>query len=254
MSYVGSDDAFVKAVQDASRRLVGLEEVDDGFVVTTSSLYPSGATVQVRTAFDGRTCYVSDMGLASHEAEMLGATPRQFRRHARLVADELGVGFDDHSFFIVQVPIDRLVGAIKIVTAATHKAAVLSDIGMAEQAERNDRELLFSRLVQVFGPEQVEKSFTISGSSGHQYKVAGRVKLSRGVLFDTATPHFNSVSGAHTKFHDISLLSDAPKTVIAIAHPKKFAPDLINLLQQSVADVIAIDDPEERYRSALEAA
>lgn len=253
MSYGETSPEFVNAVEAAAKRLVTVRDVDDGYVISTSSLYPSGASVQVRAAFDGHTCYVSDMGLASHEAEMLGATPRQFRWQAKAVADELGVGFDNHSFFIVQVPIDRLSGAIKIVGAATHKSALLTEVAMTEQAERNDRELLLDRLVQVFGSASVEKRVRVVGKSGHNWPIAGRVRLAREVLFDTATPAFSSVVSARTKFQDITLAPNGGKGVIALAYPAKFAPDLRDLLEQA-AEVIAIDDPEQTYLKALEAA
>lgn len=254
MGYVETDLQFVNAIEAAAKRLVAVTDVDDGYVISTSSLYPSGASVQVRATFDGHTCFVSDMGLAYHEAEMLGATQRQFRRSAKAVADDLGVGFDDHSFFIVQVPIDRLSGAIKIVGAATHKAALMIEAGMTEQAERNDRELLIDRLVQVFGRQKVEKGVTVLGESGHSWTVTGRVNLLGGMLFDTATPAISSIVSAHTKFRDIQLVHGGAKGgVIALASPTKFAADYMSILKQS-AEVIGIDDPEDTYRRMLEAA
>lgn len=253
MGYGEQTDAFDEAVEAAARRLVSVRGADDGYVIGTSSLYPSGASVQVRAAFDGHTCYVSDMGLASHEAEMLGATTRQFRRHARSVADELGVAFDDHSFFIVQVPIARLSGALKVVAAASHRAAVITEMSMTEQAERNDRELLLDKLVQVFGAANVEKAVMVSGKSGHAWPMAGRVRSRGGVIFDTATPQHVSVASAYTKFQDIRMVEGSPKGVIALAYPSKFSPDLRSVLEQS-AEIISISDPEDRYLRLLEAA
>lgn len=233
--------------------MVVVTREEDGYVLSTPSLYPSGAPVRVRVSFDGRTCFVSDMGLASHEAEMLGATHRQFKRCSKLVADEMGVSFDDHSFFILQVQIERVAAAIKIVAAASHRASVMTELNISEQSIKNDRDLLLDKLISAFGSKAVDKDFEFVGKSGHTWAVVGRVRASHDLVFDTATPWHNSVVSVFAKFHDIKLVPDAPKGVVAVSNPESFGSDYLSLLKQS-AEVIGIDEPEKRYQDLSAAA
>src|SRR5919108_5040754 len=94
---------FRKLVEDASRQLVSTVHRPSGSFISTPLLYPSGASVLVRVQEAGNDrCFVSDVGMGYQEAEMMGAS-LIYARHARSVAEEAGVGFDDHTFFVLDI-------------------------------------------------------------------------------------------------------------------------------------------------------
>jgi hypothetical protein len=235
-------------------RLVNARESEEGTVVTLPTIYPSGSPVLVRVTFDGQVCFVTDMGLASHEADMLGATQRQFANQARRVAEEYGVQFDNHSFFAVQVPLDRLSGAIRIIGAASQKSVVLTQDKLSEINDSATRADLLQRLTAVYGQARVESDVSLAGSSSHKWAFVGRVITEKGpVVFDAATDSPSSVFSAVAKFSDIRMLERPPKGVICVPQLAKFTTDYRNLLQQA-ANVIEIGSPDETFRLIAEAA
>ena len=242
-----ADGSLSQAVEEAARRLVSFSHGNDGSVVSTSALYPSGAPVRVRAAFDGATCFVNDMGFASHEADLAGATHRQFVNQAKIVSEQSGVSFDNHSFFAIQVPIDRLLGAVKVVAAASQRAAILTEAHISEQAKRNDKEILVQKLVSVFGRAKVDEEVDIVGASGHTWQIAGVVRDSRVIAFDCATPAAPSIYSTHAKFADIRRLEDNTGGVITVPQMQAFKSDYLSLLRQVANDVIEIDAPNASY-------
>ncbi len=249
-----NDGAFINAVESVASGMARFERENDGYIFTTGAVYPSGSPVRVRVSFDGNTCFVSDMGVGSNEAEMIGASPRQFGHHARATANHFGVGFDSHSFFVLQISIDRIAGAVKIVSAASHRATVLTEAAISEQSAKNERDLLVDKLIDVYGKTRVERDVEMVGMSGHVWPVAGRVQEGRIVAFDIATPFHSSVFSAHTKFSDLKLLGDeAPMGVVAVESQSDFKPDYITLLKQS-ASVIEIAAANDNYQALLETA
>jgi len=108
----------------------------DGTIVRMPLIYPSGESISIRVVFDGATCFLSDLGNASREAELLGATTTLFRNQAKQVADQFGVKFDQFSFFELQVPPDEVGAAIRILAGASEKAAVMTEIKMSDQKKR----------------------------------------------------------------------------------------------------------------------
>lgn len=235
-------------------RLVDARRSEEGTVVTLPSMYPSGSPVNVRVSFDGQVCFVNDMGQASHEADVLGATQRIFLNQARRVAEEFGVQFDNHCFFAVQVPLDRLSGAIRVIGAASQKAVMLTQDKLSEINDSAIRADLLDRLNAVYGEKRVERDVALTGSSSHKWGFVGRVMTERGpVLFDAATAAPPSVYGAVAKFSDIRMLENPPKGVICVPNLERFTPDYRNLLQQA-ANVIEISSPDETFRRIAEAA
>lgn len=215
-------------------------ESEEGYIVSLPTLYPSGAPVQVRTNFDGNTFFVSDMGQAFAEAELLGASQRVFQNQAREVASDSGILFDNHMFFSISVSPERLSGAIKVVGSASQKAAMLTENQMAEQKDTSVREDFIAALYETFGKTNIDTEVAIKGSSTHSWNFAARLKTSNGItLFDTSTISPNSVFSAHAKFSDIKLLEVPPRGVIGIPSFKEMKADYRNLLQQ-VANVVEV--------------
>lgn len=241
-------------LQSVVSRLVESRESDEGTVVTLPMMYPSGSPVLVRVAFDGHVCFVNDMGIASHEADVLGASQRIFANQARRVAEEFGVQFDNHCFFAVQVPLDKLPGAIRVIGTASQKSVVLTQDKLSEINDSQVRADLLDRLVSVYGQSHVERDFSLVGSSSHKWNFVGRVVTERGpVVFDAATEAPASVFSAVAKFSDVRMLEQPPKGVICVPRLQKFTPDYRNLLQQA-ANLVEISSPDETFRRITEAA
>lgn len=244
------DETFVRMVREAALRLATTSIEEDGAYIATSSTYPSGAYVTVRVTYDGRQCFVSDMGYAAHEAEMLGATPQQFSYRARQVADEFGIGFDNNSFFVVEVPLDRIEGAARTIATASLKAAVIVESLMAQQADDNDKLLLIDRLRHAFGADRVDTEVEVVGASGHKWVITGRaIGFSRPVYFDCGRRNHTSVVNIYSKFNDLKRL-DVPQTgVVAILGATRLQRDFREMLEQTVDGVIEIESDDSTYQS-----
>jgi len=124
---------------------------------------------------------------------------------------------------------------------------------MAEQAKRNDHDLLLDRLFSAFGRKKVTKYAEIVGASGHVWTVVGQVRSDQIVAaFDCATPFAASVYGIHTKFADIRHREKHLHGVITVPQIDAFKEkqDHLKLLKQAANDVIEIESPEEEYRRA----
>src|SRR5579883_550486 len=102
---------FAAIAEDVARQLVTVEHRPIGSFIKTPLLYPSGSTVVVRVYESASRYFVTDDGLGYQEAELLGAS-HIYARHARVIADNAGVRFDSQAFFVLEVPRDRLPGAV----------------------------------------------------------------------------------------------------------------------------------------------
>lgn len=243
-----------KAVRLAVAGLVSSYDSEEGTVVTLPNIYPSGAPITVRISFDGSSCFVSDMGNAFTEAELLGASQRLFKAQADEVVEEYGVRFDNHLFFALNVPLEKLDGAIRVVGAASNKAVVSVQNKMTEQSDKSIRAELVERLIHVFGSKSVSKDVSIRGSSSHEWRFAGRVsKEGQVILFDTATESANSIFSVHAKFSDVKLVERAPRGVIAVPSFSVIKPDYRNLLQQA-ANLIEISSSDNVFERLIAAA
>lgn len=243
------DASFRESIESATSQMVRVVSDGDALIVRTGALYPSGAPVTVDVREEGGSCFVSDSGRARLEGELLGSSSRLFMGQAQIVSEQLGVEFDQHSFFVLKVDISRVSGAIKVIGAASLKAATLTEARMSEQAEKNDRADLIDRLLGVFGPRRVVKDFEMPGSSTHAWNFAGSVAIERRkVLFDCTGPKHLSVYSAHAKFSDIARLGpDAPERVIAYSRRHQLKSDYRNLLQQT-ANLITIEEEDATYQ------
>lgn len=242
------DVSFRESIESATLQMVGV--VSDGNVLSirTGAMYPSGAPVTVDVREEDDRCFVTDNGRARLEGDLLGASARLFTGQGQIVSDQLGVGFDQHSFFILKVDLTRVLGAIKIIGAASLKAATLTEARVSEQAEKNDRADLIDRLLGVFGPKRVTKDLEVIGASTHAWSFAGSVATDkRDVLFDCTGPKHIAVYSTHAKFSDIARLGqDAPKRVIAYSRRYDLKNGYRNLLQQT-ANLMKIEEQDATY-------
>ena len=68
----------------------------NGSFIRTPLLYPSGSTVVVQVAQGEGRFFVSDFGLGYQESDLYGAGAF-YVRHARPIAENAGVGFDNQA-------------------------------------------------------------------------------------------------------------------------------------------------------------
>ena len=236
---------------DIVRQLVSSRDSNEGIVITLPSLYPSGTPVMTRVSFDGHTYFVSDMGNALNESELMGASPTIFKNQAREVASTYGVRFDNHCFFAINVESSRIVGAIQVIGNASQKSVVLTENKMAERNDTQLRKEFTNKLLTLYGPDRIRTEVRFKGSSTHEWTFAGAIETSGGiVLYDTATQNFSSVSSAHTRFADIRSVPKAPKGLIGVPSLAAMRIDYLNILQQAanVVEIDSVSSPETLER------
>lgn len=231
-------------IDQAVRDLVSSEHAPFGSLVNTPLMFPSGGSVVIQVTGSNDSYFVSDMGLAFNEAEMMGASPRLFHDQAMPIAEESGISFDAQSFFVVRATSRQLIGAIKAVAnSALHAVHAVSFKLASKQHE--DRINIFERLVSIFGQNSVEQDAKIAGVSTHLWPVRARVETDGKVsLFETASKSHLSVVNVAAKFHDIARLDDAP-TRITVVRSKKSLGNYISVLSQA-SNVVETTISDER--------
>jgi len=249
-----NDTAFSAMVENVMRELVAAEHRANESLISTPLLYPSGATVVVQVRNEGRSYFVSDMGLGYQEADLMGAG-LIYGRHARLIAENAGVGFDNQAFFVVQVSRDQLAGAVIAVANCSQSAAGLAALKLAERKAGDMADRLYDRLITVFRPELVDRHAEIVGASNIRYRVATLVRAEKSAvptIFDSVTKHPTSVAFASQQFNDIARLEDAPRRVAVVQRRDEFG-DYLGLLSQA-ASVVDIEATKETFRMLARAA
>jgi hypothetical protein len=192
------------------------------------------------------------MGLGYHEAELMGAS-LIYSRHARSIAENAGISFDAHAFFIVEVAREQLAGAIATVGNCSQEAVALAAYKLAERSASDVAEELYERLVRIFTPPRVAKNAPVIGASNTEYHVAALVQgQKRPAVFEAVSAHHTSVFAANSKFHDLALL-EKPPVAIAVVRKKKELGTYLGLLSQT-ANVIETDVTDERITQLTKAA
>lgn len=236
----------------AVRGLVFSERHNYGTVVSTPMMFPSGGGVVVQVTGGDDQFLVSDMGLALHEAEMMGCSTRMFREQASSIAADSGISFDHHAFFLAKATSRQLRGAIKLVANCALRAVHVAAYRMSERGIDGDGAELYERLVQIFGKRYVAKDVKFSGISTHPWPVKARVDADgRVALFEIATTHHTSVVNVAAKFGDIARLDSAPQRITVVKSRKAFG-DYLGVLTQSSA-VIESDSPQDTYQRLVAA-
>jgi hypothetical protein len=244
--------ALSDIARDIATALVSARVDTRGLMIKTPLLYPSNSTVQIRIdSLDGRF-FVSDMAQALQEAEMMGAS-RTFRFHAPIIAQNAGIGFDHHAFFVAEAEEGQLIGAVMAVANCSSEAATIVAHKLAEKKNDDYVNRLCDRLSYVFGQAAVAKEVEFPGASATQWPIAARVDLKGQVsLFDYVSSHPNSVASAVTKFGDIGQL-DQPPERIAVVLSKPALGTRLTVLART-ANVIEIGVPDSTFRRLAKAA
>jgi hypothetical protein len=208
--------------------------------------------VVVRVEYAGDSYFVSDMGLGYQETDLMGAS-LIYSRYARLIGEDAGVDFDNHSFFVVQASKDQLAGAAVAVANCSLEAVSVAAHKLSERKAADEADRLYERLARVFAAPSVAKNVEIKGASTTTYPIANLVRAG-GVetIFEPVINHRNSVATVAMKFNDIKLLDHAPGRVSVVRSKDEFG-TLLNVLSQA-GSVITRDVSDAALRRLAKAA
>ncbi|WP_192180473.1 hypothetical protein [Mesorhizobium amorphae] len=243
---VAPDKSLSATVDSAMREIVSAAHRPEGSYVNLPILYPSGSAAVVRISGGPDKFFVTDFGLGYSEAEMMGAD-RTYVRQAKAIGQNSGVGFDEHSFFVLEVPLDRIPGAIVTIANCSVETVTLCAYKMAEKAAVDASEFLIARLEAVFGAERIARHEKVVGASNHEWDFTAALKDGRRTsLFEFATKHPNSVASVAMKMNDIALLDRAPQRIVMV-HNKMEMGTYLGVLSHS-SNVIEEAMPIEQMR------
>jgi hypothetical protein len=241
MLKVGSEQ-FRSAVERVARELVATDHREGYSLVSTPLRYPGGASVVIRIADAQPDFFVTDFGIGYEESEMMGGSAI-FARHAPSIAETCGIGFDQHSFFIVKASKEQLPAAIVTVANCSQEAVVQTAFKLAERRVVDETERLYTRLTSVFRPQRVARDAEVVGRSNTKWHVATLVKSrNTDTIFEPVSNHHTSVFAASTKFRDIAGAEGAPQRVAMVRNRNEFGTHL-SLLSEN-AHVIQRDVPD----------
>lgn len=237
--------AFHEAVESVARQLVTADHKGPGSYIKTPLLYPGGSSVVIQVSDSYPDFFVTDFGAGYNEAEMLGGSAI-FTRYARQVAEQAGIGFDQHSFFIMRATRKQLAGAVVTVANCSQQAVAIAAYKLSEKKYSDETERLFTRLISVFPSRQVAKDVEVIGQSNTRWHVATLVKGDgHPTIFEPVSSHHTSIFAASTKFRDIAELEGAPRRV-AIVRKKAELKTYLAVLSRA-ADVIEQDASDETF-------
>lgn len=237
---------FQAVVDAVARELASTIHRGDASFIRTPLLYPSGSTVVIKIDGGPETYFVSDYGMGQDEAEQMGFS-NIFSRLARSVAEQAGVGFDQHSFFVIEVPKDQLVGAVSTIANCSQEAVTVAYYKSLEKKAAAESVNLYDKLVRIFPQNAVSKDAEIVGSSQTPYSVDAIVKIGSSMtVFDIAVPFHASVSSVFMKYQDLARLDLPPKRVIVVRKKEPFK-TYLGVLSQA-GNVIETNVPDSTYQ------
>jgi hypothetical protein len=250
--FIITKSAISSVVEDEVRGLVSTAHRPEGSFVNLPILYPSGSGVVVRISGGPNTYFVTDFGLGYTEADFMGAT-RIYLRQARGVSESAGVRFDDHAFFAVEVPRDRIAGAIVTIANCSSEAVALTAFKLAEKAKTDASDRLIERLESAFGRNEILHDKKVVGASNHEWEFTAAIQQDgHESLFEFATKHPNSIASVAMKMSDIAHLENAPRRIVMV-HNKPELGTYLSVLNRS-ADVIDEHIGVEQLRRLARAA
>lgn len=244
------EEALAKAVKRAVAELVTTSSRPEGVYVSTPILYPSGRTAVIRVSGGGDRFFVSDYGLGYEEAEHAGAS-RTYVRRAKRIAEIAGISFDSRAFFVVEVSLDQLAGAIATVANCSVEAMVQTLVVVAERSMTDGIDFMVEKLEQTFGARHVHKNREVVGASNHEWRFPAVVETTGySAVFDFVTAHPNSVAAASTKMADVQRLPKPPRRLIMV-HKKADLGTFLGVISP-VASVVEDTLTPDQIRHALD--
>lgn len=209
-----SRGAIGRAINAALRDLVSVKHRPGGSFVRLPVLYPSGSSTRVRVDGGPNEFFVSDYGGGYEEADIMGGLAT-FARVARPIAERSGIGFDQHSFFVMKASAAQLAGAMATIASCSQEAVNTTALKVAERKEKDRLALLHNLLDETFPQGSVTKSAEFVGNSNTVWPVAALVRQGRReAIFETVTANHTSVATVSTKFNDFLRLERPPGRVV----------------------------------------
>lgn len=243
---------IVDVVEQAMCEIVSAAHRVEGSYVRLPILFPSGSDVVIRVSGGPDRFFVTDFGLGYSEAELMGASSI-YLRQAKQVSKNSGVEFDQNAFFSLEVPRDRLPGAIVTVANCCSEAVSLTAFKSAERAVNVGSELLVHKLTEAFGARYVHRQSKLLGASHHEWQFAALVDVEgKRNVFEFSTKHPNSIATVSMKMDDLARVSGSPGRFVMV-HSKAELGTYLGVLAHS-ANVIQDDYPIEKIKTLALAA
>jgi hypothetical protein len=219
-----------------------------GCFITTPLTYPSGTAVIVRIDGASDRFFVSDEGMGYEEALMFNA-PAGYATAARTLMEGRGIHFDGRAFYVSDVSLAELIGAVGAIANCSQRAVIETTLRHEARRVDTDRAMLLERLEGAFGRTRVERDVTVRGASNVEWDVTARIAGRDNVvsIFDYARPHRNSVTSTVAKFHDIARLDIPPRRIITVREYAEMG-KFIGLLNQAAEVIELVKTPDEALR------
>lgn len=240
-------------IDAAIRSLISVEHFSAGSLVTMPVLYPSGSSVVLEVTVQNGRCFVTDRGSGCLEAELMGVSTRAFNKEANRVAEDAGIQFNGHDMFVAEVGMDTLAGAMEVVASSSQMAVTISSMRIADKADRDAKEILVERLIEMYPSHEVVRDAEFIGSSNHTWKVAALVRTSsQTATFEAVTNHYNSIVGVAAKFHDIARLENSPRR-IAVVKSMTALGDYLGVISPATTSVIELNASRKKFEESIAA-
>jgi hypothetical protein len=244
---------YTQTLDEAVRTLVSTRHASAGSLVTMPVMYPSGSAVVLEVSMNGKRCFVSDMGTAFEESQMMGSN-RYFKSEANRIAERYGIKFDGQLMFVAEVPIENIQGALVVVANASGDAARAAANKQTERHEHDAKEMLYERLLSVYRTKDVAKDAEAIGQSNHRWKISVLVKDSVNTwMFEPVSGFYITAVGTAAKFHDFAAL-ESPPSRISVIKSRDDIGDFYGLVAGASTKIVYANEPDSTFERLLEAA
>lgn len=239
-------------IDAAIHKMVSAEHFAGGSIVTIPTIYPSGAYATIEVIKHDSFFQITDRGQGWQEAGLCNAS-RQYKQEAQRTAEAAGITFDGQDMTIGRVREDALHGAIAVVANCSQEAANHAVLKHAEKSKNDSKEVLYSRLITIFGEKSVAKDVSLIGASNHKWhisvQVSGPKKLS---LFEPVTNKYNSIVSTTAKFYDLQGLENCPNRV-AIVESREGLGDFYGVIAAASTQVLEANVPNVKFEDIIAA-
>ena len=238
------NNVFESAVNEAASQL-GDVTFERGFAfVNLPMYYPGGTGIVIQVAQHRDMYMVSDYGHGSDMADMMGAS-KQYAKVAHQIAENYGVGFDQHTFFHANASATNLAWAIALIGGCSKEAVDLATLRLSEKKEADKADFIIGRLTKVFAGRKITEHAAVRGDSLHEWHCTALVEDdTHQSVFEFVKPHSSSVYKSVTMFHDLARKENAPKRIAIVDNKQEMKSNLVilsqaaSIIESSVSDEV----------------
>lgn len=217
--------------------------------ISTTTTFPSGAIAVVAMHEEGSGRFVlSDLGQGQDEADLM-ALGSLYERHAKRLAERVGLSFERGAFGLAGLTREQLPGGVIAVANAGVRA--LEHVAAPSHQRTDDAAITrLARKLQILFPNAaLTLRGEVTGASTHSWRFDAVLRTAKGAtVFDVVSPHATAVAFANMKFGDVSRRDDAP-TRVAVVRRKAAFGDLLNVVSQS-AHIVEEDAADRAFLRA----